>query len=134
MTKTTVAMDLISGNVYIDIKLWSLSKNKYLRMDMLFDTGASVTTISKGIIKDLGYDLTDCEKTKITTASGIAYVDVVTLKSVKINDIVLENVKVYAHTFPEESFSLGVIGLNIINRFDVEMQFSKKLINFIEIE
>ncbi len=129
--KTTVAMELISDNIYIETSLWNLNKVGYSKMYALFDTGASVTTISKGIIKDLGYDLTDCEKTKITTASGIAYVDVVILKSIKINDIELKDVKVYAHTFPEESFSLGVIGLNIINKFDVEMLFSKKLINFL---
>lgn len=39
-----------------------------------------------------------------------------------------------AHTFPEESFSLGVIGMNVIDKFDIEMLFSKRLINLIMIE
>ncbi len=132
--KTTVPMNLMNGNLHLDISLWNLTKNKYSIMNILFDTGASVTTISKNIINDLGYDLTECEKVIITTASGIAYVDIVTLKSIKINDIELKNVKVYAHTFPEESFSLGVIGMNIIDKFDIEMLFSKRLINFTSIE
>lgn len=69
----------------------------------------------------------------LTNSSGIAYLDIVTLKTVKINDIELKNVKVHAHTFPEESFSVGVIGMTIINQFDVEILFSKRLINFISI-
>lgn len=94
MKKTTVAMELIGDTVYIEVRLWNLVKDRYSKMYMLFDTGASVTTISKSIVNDLRYNLTDCEKTTITTASGISYVDVVTLKNIKINNIELKYVKV----------------------------------------
>lgn len=50
-------------------------------MMVVFDTGASVTTISKDILYQLGYDVSECEKARITTASGVAYVDVVGLKN-----------------------------------------------------
>ena len=43
----------------------------------------------------------------------------------------INNVQVYAHTFPQESFSSGVLGLNVLSLFDVNMLFSKGLIEFI---
>jgi len=42
----------------------------------------------------------------------------------------LENVKVYAHTFPYESFTTGVLGLNVLSMFDIFMLFSKRQIDF----
>jgi hypothetical protein len=39
-------------------------------------------------------------------------------------------VEVYGHMFPEESFSLGVLGLNVLKQFDIELLFSTKNITF----
>ena len=97
-------------------------------MMVVFDTGASVTTISKDILYQLGYDVSECEKARITTASGVAYVDVVRLKKLKLGTLILEDVEVYAHTFPEESFSLGVIGLNVISKYKVTLDFRERKI------
>lgn len=74
----------------------------------------------------LGYNFNDKEKIRITTANGIEYVDLVVIDKIKIGRYVLENVEVYAHNFPESSFSLGVLGLNIMKNFDIEILFSTK--------
>ncbi|MDP4183459.1 MAG: hypothetical protein Q8942_20520 [Bacillota bacterium] len=65
------------------------------------------------------------KKTRIVTASGVEYVEPITLKKFKIGNFVLEDLQVYAHTFPEASFSLGVLGLNVIKQFDTSILFSK---------
>ena len=62
------------------------------------------------------------------TGSGIAYVSEVLFDKIKIGKFVLHNVLIYAHDFPEESFTTGVIGLNVISAFDVNLIFSKRLI------
>ena len=50
-----------------------------------------------------------------------------------MSDIEIKNILVYAHTFPQESFSSGVLGLNVLSLFDVNMLFSKNLIELKEI-
>ena len=128
MSKCEILMEPMGNMVMLDVELWSQRVNKFRNMMVVFDTGASVTTISKDILYQLGYDVSECEKARITTASGVAYVDVVRLKKLKLGNLILEDVEVYAHTFPEESFSLGVIGLNVISKYKVTLDFRERKI------
>lgn len=128
MSQCEILMEPMGNMVMLDVELWSQRVNKFRNMMVVFDTGASVTTISKDILYQLGYDVSECEKARITTASGVAYVDVVRLKKLKLGTLILEDVEVYAHTFPEESFSLGVIGLNVISKYKVTLDFRERKI------
>lgn len=123
MNKCEIKMEPMGNMIMLDLELWSKRVNRFRNMMVVFDTGASVTTISKDILYQLGYDVSSCEKARITTASGVAYVDVVKVERLKIGQFILEDVEVYAHTFPEESFSLGVIGLNVIANYRVTLDF-----------
>ena len=127
-------IDLTSGIPMVDVKLWSRVKNTYRSMLITIDTGATVTTISKDILHILGYEAKAKEKKRITTASGIEYVDEMTLDKIKFAGIELCDVDVYAHTFPQESFSSGVIGINILSRFDVCFLFSRGVLTLTPIE
>ncbi len=128
MSKCEIKMEPMGNMVMLDLEIWSKRVNRFRNMMVVFDTGASVTTISKDILYQLGYDVSNCDKARITTASGIAYVDVVKVERLKIGQFVLENVEVYAHTFPEESFSVGVIGLNVIANYKVTLDFEQRKI------
>ena len=132
MSKCEIKMEPMGNMVMLDLELWSKRVNRFRNMMVVFDTGASVTTISKDILYQLGYDVSNCEKARITTASGVAYVDIVRVEKLKIGQFILEDVEVYAHTFPEESFSLGVIGLNIIANYRVTLDFEVRKIIFEE--
>ena len=103
-------------------------KNTYRTASLFLDTGAAVTTISKDILHILGYDTQSKEKRRITTASGIEYFDEVYIEKLMIAGYELKNVKVYAHTFPQESFSDGVIGINILSKFDMFISIKKKIL------
>jgi len=76
----------------------------------------------------LGYEPTHSSQTTITTASSVERVSKYTINSIKLGDIELNNIEAYAHKFPEESFSIGVIGLNVLKQFDIELLFSQSLI------
>ena len=108
----------------VNVYLWNRKRSKFENMLITFDTGASNTVISKDILYMLGYDAGNKDKNRIITASGVEYVDVITLDKFKIGNFIFEDVQVYAHTFPEASFSMGVLGLNIIRCFDINMLFS----------
>lgn len=128
MSKCEIKMEPMGNMVMLDLELWSKRVNRFRNMMVVFDTGASVTTISKDILYQLGYDVSNCEKVRITTASGVAYVDIVRVERLKIGQFILEDIEVYAHTFPEESFSVGVIGLNVIINYRVTLDFKTRQI------
>ena len=126
-------MHMVGSNLSVDVEFWDVEKNKYRAGLLTFDTGASVTTISKYALFDLGYNVTAGNMRQITTASGVEYVREVIVDKIRLGDHELENILVYAHTFPEESFSTGVIGLNVLSMFDINLLFSKRQIELTKI-
>ncbi len=133
MSKIVLDMDLFGGLLMVDVQLWNNKKNSYGKLSITLDTGASMTTLSKDILVRAGYNVMDGAIKRITTASGIEYVKEVTLNKIKVGNYELQDIKVYAHTFPQESFSSGVLGLNVLSNFDVTLLFSKRQIELISI-
>lgn len=121
-----VSFDMSGTIPSIDVKLWSRVKNTYRTASLFLDTGAAVTTLSKDILHILGYESHSKEKKRITTASGIEYVDEITLDRIMIAGFELTDIRAYAHTFPQESFSDGVVGINVLVNFDMFISFSQK--------
>ena len=134
MSKTSVKMDNFGGALLVGVRLWDKTENRYRWAHLIFDTGASVTTISTEILYQLGYEPSGTDKATITTASDVIRVAQFKLDKIMIGDIEIADVDVYAHKFPEECFSLGVVGLNVLRCFDIELLFSKKIINLTRIE
>ena len=128
MSHLLLQMDLLHNLLMSDIKMWNKRKNAYSPLSVVLDTGASVTTISDNILLRAGYDINSGKTQRITTASGIEYVREVVVDKIKIDNFEIDNVLVYAHTFPQESFASAVLGLNVLSKFDVNLLFSKKLI------
>jgi predicted aspartyl protease len=122
-------IDMTSGIPMVNIKIWNRKKALYRSMLATLDTGATVTTLSKDILHLLGYDGKSKEKKRITTASGIEYVDEVIVDKIMFSSFELHEVIVYAHTFPQESFaSGGVIGINVLSQFDLHISFKNKVL------
>ena len=132
--KTVLDMNFLSELIMVDVGIWNTVIDQYSQMSITIDTGASITTISTDILNKLGYSTTSGKERKIITASSVEYVKSLIIGKMKLGDIVLENVEVYAHSFPESSFSLGVLGLNVLKNFDVSLLFSKKVIELIPID
>jgi len=127
----TLPMAYYGEAIFIDTNLWNKKSNRYSNTLLTFDTGAVVTTISKEILFRLGYDVSDGATAKIVTASGIEYVREVSVDRLKMGNHEINNVKVYAHAFPQECFSSGVIGLNVLSMFDINLLFSKRQIELL---
>ena len=119
-----IKFDCASNLMMLNVYLWNKRLEKFENMLITFDTGASNTVISKDILFLLGYDFEGKEKTRIITASSVEYVEPIILEKIKIGNYILQDVQVYEHTFPEASFSLGVLGLNVIRQFDTSILFS----------
>jgi len=134
MEKYTLDMHMVGNNMYVYADFWNRRTMRYSKGIFTFDTGASVTTISSDILFNLGYNVTDGNIEQISTASSIEYVRETTIDKIMLENCEIENVKVYAHTFPAAGFSTGVIGLNILSLFDIHLLFSKQRIEFTKIK
>jgi clan AA aspartic protease (TIGR02281 family) len=123
-----------SSPLVIEVDLWNKRKSRYSLFSILVDTGAHMTCIDKNTLIRAGYDVESGNKRKITTASGTEYVTEVYIDRIKLGNIELEKVLVYAHEFPEECYMYGVLGLNILSKFDISLLFSERLIKFTSIK
>jgi len=129
MMETTVKMDMFGGGLYIPVRLWSKLECNFRWIYLTLDTGATVTTLSPEIFHELGYEASTKPKTKITTASDVEHVEHFILDVIKIGEIEVKNIDAYALKFPEESFSVGVVGLNVLKQFDIELLFSQNVMH-----
>ena len=123
-----ISIDMTGGVPAIDIKIWNQFTNIYNGATLTLDTGAATTTISHDILDALGYKEWARGKKRIITASGIEYADEVIIDKLMIAGFELTNVEIYAHTFPPESFSKGVIGINVLSNFDLYISFQRKIL------
>ena len=119
---------IIGGIPMVYVKLWSRSSKSYKTILLTLDTGAAVTTISREIFGFLGYSMHTANKKRIITASGPEYVDTVILDKVMLANFEYNDVEVYAHTFPIESFSIGVVGMDILSSYDLFISFQQKFL------
>jgi len=126
MGEHVLDMHLIGNNLSVYVSFWDKTDTKFRTGLFTFDTGASVTTVSKDILFNLGYDVVSGKIEQITTASGVEYVREVIIDKIRFGEFELENILVYAHNFPEESLTTGVVGLNVLSQFDINMLFSKR--------
>jgi len=128
MSDATLKMDLLSNLIMVDISLWNKNKKAYNKLYITLDTGASVSTISTDILYRAGYDVASGAVKRIATASGLEYVKELYVDKIMLDNCEVKDVLVYAHTFPQESFSSGVLGLNVLSLFDVNILFSNGLV------
>ena len=92
---------------------------------MALDTGASDTSIPTKVASDLGYDLSNPKHlVRLTTGSGTIPSKIITVRKLTAIGETVENIDVLCHDLPEESTIEGVLGLNFLRHFDVNILFS----------
>ena len=133
MRKSSVNMEMYANLVIVDSNLWNKKSKDYRDFILAIDTGASKTVIDKDTLHRAGYDVISGKVHRITTASGVEFVNEVVVEKLQIGNLTLENVAVYALSFPQELFISGLLGLDVLSQFDVNFLFSKRLIEFTEI-
>ena len=124
---------MVGGTPAVYVKIWSPAKSIYRSLLLTLDTGAATTTISRDVLHILGYNTQSKEKKRIITASSIEYTDEVTLEKFIIAGFELFDVKAYAHSFPQESYTGGVIGINVLSDFDLFVSFQRKILGLTKI-
>ena len=89
-----------------------------VRRHFIVDTGASFTLINRQTADELGIVID--ENTPVipgTTVSGTIFTPLVTLRSIRVGDALLENVEAVIHTMPGNQE--GLLGNSFLNKYRV---------------
>ena len=89
-----------------------------LRLDMIVDTGAALTTICWADLKAIGYDPAVVpERRDIITANGTIEVPLLVVRSISFGDAAARDVEVICHDIPELVGIRGLLGLSFLKHF-----------------
>ncbi len=100
--------------------------NSTTTANFILDTGASYTVISKHIAKELKIDLAKKHpKIRLQTANGIINVPLVTLDSIEVSGLRIDDVAVAVHDFSKDTNIAGLLGLNFLGKFRMELDTEK---------
>ena len=89
---------------------------------MALDTGARVTVITPRLARELGLEPDKVEPSvNVVSATGVARAAQLTLASVSILGAEVANLRVVCHPLPANLGLDGILGLNFLDRFNVEI-------------
>jgi len=104
-----------------------LGKKNTFMLTMLLDTGAFVTTIPKEVAIVLGCKPSQSRKRmSIVTASGNRSVAIVTIPKIQCFGYELTNVEVACLDLTSQSVAVGLLGLNVLDKFKLTLNFPHK--------
>ena len=100
--------------------------NSTTKANFILDTGASYTVISEHIAKELKIDLGKKHpKIRLQTANGIIDVPLVTLDSIEISGLRVDDLAAAVHDFSKDTNIAGLLGLNFLGNFRMDLDIEK---------
>src|SRR3989338_290329 len=121
-----------SGIIFIEVRLISKSR-KIIPLKMVLDTGATITTVPIEAAIAIGCNPDkSIKRIEMITASGTEYAPVVTIPEVRFLGFKLKDVEVICHNLPPQATVSGLLGLNILKRFDIFLKFHSKILEIIK--
>ena len=123
-----LGMDFSYGNLCIAVDLWSRKENRFRTAPAVFDTGANITHIDTDVLRRLGYDIDNADKSYVSTlGSRNMRINNTVIDDIKIGGLELGSVLVNFSDMSDINVSV-ILGLNIIKEFNVNLDFENKLI------
>ena len=120
-------VDFYISSVGITVEIWNNNLTKFSKCDMVFDTGASMTTIDTSIAIRTGYNLRDAENVTVSgVGDGAISAKRIVLRDFKLGGVALGPVTVDVLDFPVNGNAFALLGMNIIKEFDVIARFNDK--------
>jgi len=90
------------------------------------DTGSAYTILSKEILYSIGCDSAYPKRTqRIITGSGYEIVPVVSVKKFNCFGKDTRNFEILAHTLPFGVYVDGLLGMDFLDQFDIDIRISR---------
>lgn len=95
----------------------------------ILDTGATYSMFPPAVIKAVGCtSVTTSNTVKIITASSVEYVPTLQIPSIEVFGYVVKNIQIVSHLLPPGTPAQGLIGINVLQNFDLEFKFSREIL------
>ena len=122
---------LIRGNTFkLDCQIYN-GIGEYQDIQLLFDTGASTTTVRKDFLLLLGYSDFSRSKKKTRTGNGFVCLEQCCIEKIKIDNISFSSIRV-VNVFELKDDDLdyhGVIGMDVISKLETFISRERESIN-----
>ncbi len=100
--------------------------NSTTKANFILDTGASYTVISEHVAKELKIDLDKKHpKIRLQTANGVIEVPLVTLDSIEVSGLRVDDLAAVVHDFSKDTNIAGLLGLNFLSKFRMDLDTEK---------
>ena len=114
-------MELRRGDITI-VRPLLIGTAGQVRLDMVLDTGASLTMIPPDIAKKLGCDLIrPTRMVDVITATTVEKAPTVILEAIELLGKRVARVEVVCKDLPAKSRAEGLLGVNFLDHFDIEL-------------
>ncbi len=111
--------------IVLRLTVSGINAGSFRNVVVALDAGASNTSIPSKIASDLGYDLSNPKQVVLlTTGSNIVPTKIITARKLTAIGETVENVDVLCHDLPFGATIDGVLGLNFLSHFDLNISFS----------
>ncbi len=115
----------LSRLIIVRLRVDGISAGTFRDLAVGLDTGASTTLIPPQVAAALGYDLSNPKAVRpITTGGGRIFSKVITVRQLTAIGETVEDIDVLCHDLPSESIVRRLLGLNFLERFDINISFS----------
>ena len=111
--------------IVLNLEVGGINGNDSDLLPVALDTGASNTTIPPKVATALGYDLSDPkQEVGLITGGGIVSAKIITVRKLTALGQTVEDIDVLCHDLPENSIIDGLLGMNFLEHFDIDISFS----------
>ena len=132
MNTTKTKFHLTQAVIITEAKILSSNSKKTINCQMIIDTGASKTTISDKLLKDLGYEPGSEGFTNKKIASGIVKVKQTKIISITTINRTIKNLIIESIPKPIDKKIEGVIGMDILSQYNITINFNENTITLVD--
>ena len=121
-----IRLQPVSNFILISVKVMGIDGKSFRDIEVALDTGATTTSIPIYVASALGYNVSNPKRIEeVVTGSRVEEVPIIEIKALTAIGQTIENIEVMCHDLPLEAYVEGVLGLNFLLNFDVNISVSK---------
>ena len=118
-------MTRIAHLITVRLTVGGINAGTFRNLIVAVDTGATTTIIPTEVALSLGYNLVNPKgQIELLTASGTISTKIITVRELTAIGETIENIDVLCHNLPGNSAIKGLLGLNFLKHFNVDISFS----------
>lgn len=119
---STYQLDPDIGRIALPVRVTGRARSQVI--DMVLDTGASITMLSHDVALTIGCDPAKAtRRIEIITASSIEVVPLIIIPTAEVLGQEVKDLEAICHDLPGVSIVDGLLGLNFLRHFDLHLNF-----------